>query len=787
MQIDMKDFVEYNFSVYAAMTIENRAICSVTDMLKPSQRLCMYSQLINKLTYDKPYKKSNKSVAACLDFGYIHGTTSCYDLLVRMAKPFCLNYLLEDFEGQYTIRSGNAQSADRYTSIRLGELGTELFDGIKENAIETWLDNYDNTDKYPTELPSLGYYNICNGAMGLACSISCSIPQFNLREVNEAMIKLLWNPDISFDEIYCEPDFCTGGTILNSSKVKEMLRVGYGGAIIQRCDIDYNEEENCLYITHLPYAVYSERILEQLKELSDNKELVGVKRINDLSAKTTKIKIELEKNVNVDKLLRFLYKKTDLQNAFTINMTMLENNTRPKVFGWKEALQAHINHEIKCYKRIYQFRLDKIDERINIIDGILIILNNIDKTIEIIKNSSDKVTAKNNLIEYFNLNEPQANAILKLTLSKITHLETQEYVNEKENLLKEKETYELYLSDKNELYKQIEKRMKAVADKYGDDRKTKCIDLDFTSEEDDAEPIEKKELLIYQTNLNNLYTVESSTLLTGRRGNRGSKVKLSKNEVITKAIRENNLGSLLVFTNNGKMYRKPTSDLPINSKINLNLFFELEPNEIITSICTYKKENPYFLFITKNGLIKKTKASEYNSNRGKSIKAISLNEGDEVVNVLFTEKDKVGLLTYNGNFVIIETENINSIGRTSHGIKAIQLGENDYIIDCKPIEANDSQIITVSEKGLIKKTSLNEFSVSGRGCKGKKVAGTSANDHIIKYLTTNKKCDIIIISKRKNLKISSDEIKELTRVARGIKSISIDENDCIIDLLKEVN
>lgn len=786
MEIQMKEFVENNFSIFAAMTIQNRAICDVRDMIKPSQRLCMYAQLLDKITYKKPFKKSNKSVAACLEFGYVHGDASCYDLLARMAKIFCLNYPLEEFEGQYTIQEGDAHSASRYTALRLGELGELLFDGVKENAIDCWFDNYDNTDKYPAVLPSLGYYNICNGTMGLAVSISSSIPQFNIREVNEAMIKLLWNPEIDFEEIYCPPDFCTGGIILNSDKVKEFIKNGGGGAAILRSNVVYEEKENCLYITELPYSVYSNRIIEQIKAGIENGTFLGIKHVLDLSKKEANIKVQLEKNANVTRIVKALYKETSIQESYTINMTMLDNGTRPKIFGWKEALQAHIDHEIICYKRIYNYRIEKINERLNILDGILIIYDNLEEAIQIIKNSKDKNEAKSNLMKRFNLNSPQVDAILKITLSKLSHLSIDDYKKEKENLMKEKSLYELYLSDKNELYKQIEKRMREVAKKFGGDRKTKCINLDYKGDDEDAEPIERKELLIHYTNLGNIYTQESTTLVKTRRGGKGTKIKLANNEVITKTINDDNFSSLLLFSNKGKMYNLSIDELPINAKVNINQLFEFESGEKPTAITSIARNSSikYFIFITKNGLIKKTLAEEYILKRGKSLKAINLKDDDEVVNVMFMNEEKVGILTFNGNFVIIDTESIKAIGRATAGIKAIKLSDGDYVTDAKIIKDTDKYLITLSEQGLIKKSSMEEFPLCSRGIKGKKISDVRDGDRIVKYLTFEEDCDIIIIVKKKSIRISTSELRVLSRAALGVKAIEIAENDTASDLIR---
>ena len=346
MKIDLLNIVDKSFSTYAAMTIQDRALIDARDAIKPAPRQCMYAQLLEKITYKKPFKKSNKSVAAAMDHFYVHGDASCYALLARMAKSFAMRYPLEDFDGSYgTISGGNTEAASRYTEMRLGELGTLIYEGIDKNCIDKWFNNYDDTEQFPSVTPSLGYYNICNGTLGIATAISSSIPQFNLKEVNEAMIKLLWNPDIDYNEIYCPPDFCTGSTILNADEVKETLKVGHGRSIILRSTVTYDDKEHCIYITDVPYGVYTGTIVNQIKDCVEKGELIGIKKIDDLSTRVANIKIILEKGVNVTKFVKDLYKLTSVQSSYTINMVMLDNGTTPKIFGWREALQAHLDHE----------------------------------------------------------------------------------------------------------------------------------------------------------------------------------------------------------------------------------------------------------------------------------------------------------------------------------------------------------------------------------------------------------------------------------------------------------
>lgn len=699
-----------------------------------------------------------------------------------MAKNFAMRYPLEDFEGSYgTISSGNSEAASRYTEMRLGELGCLLFQGIDKDCIDVWFDNYDNTEQFPSAVPSLGYYNICNGAMGIATGLATSIPQYNLKEVNNALIKLLWNPNIDFDEIYCPPDFCTGATILNADEVKQSHKDGRGRAAIIRSTIEYSPDENCLYVTEIPYGVYAQTICKQIESGINSGEIIGIKNLLDLSTKKANIKIVLEKNINVQKLIKQLYKLTALQNSYTINLVMLDNGNTPKTFTWKEALQAHLDHEVEVRTKIHKYDLQKIAARIHIIDGLLLAIANIDEVVKIIKTSSNKEGAKIRLIDRFGFSEAQVDAILKMTLSRLINLEVQSFKDEKNKLEAEATSIQSILDDKNLLFKEIEDGLKAVAEKFGDDRRTRLMNLDYKEKGDDVEPIEKKELLIHFTNLGNIYTQESTTLMTTRRGGKGLKIKLANNEAIMKTINDTNFSSLLVFSNKGKMYSLSIDDLPINSKVNVAQFFDFEIGEHITTTTSIakKSEVKYFIFVTKNGMIKKTKASEYEHKRGKSLKAINLKDNDEVINVYFVNDEKIGILTSEGNFVILETEEISSIGRATAGVKAIKLNDDDYVISSKPIKANDMFMITTSKRGLIKKSSLDDFPVCNRGIKGKKISGIRDEDKIVDFLTLSEDYDIILISQEKIIKLNTSELRCLSRDATGVKAISLRETDYI--------
>lgn len=799
-ELDMLTVIEDSFGTYAGMTIQDRAILDARDCLKPSHRMCMYSLLLNKYTYEKPFVKSQECVGKAMADFYTHGDAACYDLMVRLARPYNMRYPLMGFKGQYGPIKTGKPSAARYTDMRLGELGCKLYEGINEDSIDIWFDNYSGTKQFPAVVPSLGFYNIVNGTTGIATAMASSIPQFNLREVNEAMIKLLWNPNIDFDEIYCAPDFCIAGTILNADAVKEILRYGggeavkgmkfngkkLGSSIRMRATAEFDSEQNAIFFTEVPYGVYTHTIVEQIVKGINDGTILGIAKdgIKDLSKNTANIKIVLEKGVNANNLIKTLYKETDLDSSYAINMVMLDNGTTPKLFTWKEALQAHLNHEIEMRTNIHQYHLNKIDSRINIIDGLLIAIANIDEVVELIKTSDKEAEAKQKLIDRFSFNDTQTVAILKMTLRKLMHLEIGSFKDEREKLLVEKDTHEQILNSKDLLYKEIEKDLKAIAKKYGDDRKTRLLNFDFSGEEEDAEPIEKKELLIHYTNLGNIYTQTSSTLVSHKRGGAGSKIKLKDNETIIQTLSDTNFSSLLVFSNKGKMYSFPIDDLPVDAKINASQLFEFEMGEHITTLTSIsrRQEIDYFIFVTKNGMVKKTAATEYDKKRGKSLKAINLKDDDEVVAVHFIKDEPIGILTSNGNFVIINTEDINAIGRATAGIRGIKLSDNDYVVSSQIISGN--YLVTITSKGLIKKASLADFPICNRGIKGKKISGLRGEDTVINFLTLSEDCDIIAISNKGLLKFNTSDLRVLSRDATGVMAMKLPDNTKIVDLVK---
>lgn len=786
---EIKEAVPEAYLPFSAYVIQTRALPDARDFLKSGGRYILWSQYFNKNTYDKNRKKGADIVGGVMHWNP-HGDSGIWGNIVRFAKPFSMRYPLEDAKGNVgTMTAGDDYAAPRYLELRSSELAAEFTRLIKKDTIDKWNINFTGEDKYPSVFPTL-FPNFVNGNTGIGVGCVSSIPSFNLKEAINSLKILVKNPDADYDEIYIAPDFPTGAVIINANEVKESLRTGRGKAVKLRAVLEYDDKENAIEVKEIPYQVFTNRIMGEIELAIEENRLSGIKSYYDGTDRScgkygTKIVIYLNKGVNVQKICRQLYKETSLQSSFTICQLMLENGEKPKEYGLKEIMLSYLNHAMSCLKKSYIYDYKKLQKAILINEGYLVAIANIDDFVAHIKNANDEQEVITIFKEKYGLLEEQSKAIIELKLRRLMKLESLKINKDLEKQRVELKALDNLINNKEAFEESFIKELDRIENKWGDNRRTKLLNLDFSSEEEDAEPIEKKELLIYYTNHNNIYTQESTTLITTRRGRKGSKVKLGKNEVIVQTINDNNLSELLAFTNTGKMYSTYTSELPINAKINCSQLFELEDNEYITTLTTMerKEKAKYLIFVTKNGIIKKTKTSEYQKKRGKSLKAINLKDNDEVLNVYPMDNEKIGFLTSDGNCIIIETENISPIGRAAAGVKGIKLNDGAQVIDSQIVENQDKFLIAVSKKGYIKKMNLSDIGIATRGTKGKKIQKLDDNDMTVKMLTINTDCDIIINTKGRIIKINSSEISLLSRDAAGTKSMNLEENEQIQDML----
>ena len=779
---NLKPIIEDSFIQYTGAVLQSRALVDVRDGLKPSARQIFYSMLQRKLTHDKPYKKTANAVGMAMADFYIHGDSSCEGVIMRAGQPFAMRYPLVEVKGNAgsLIESGN-WAASRYTESRLSKVSNVLFADIDKDTIAEWRDSYDNTKQYPAVLPTKGYYNICNGTMGIGIGMASSVPQYNLKEMNEKLEYLLLHPDCDFEEIYIAPDFATGAILLNENDVKNSMKKGNGFACKLRSIVEYDKKDNCFVVTEIPYGVYTNTICRELEDIINGEENPGVDRFNDLTGKTPLIKIYLTKKSNPDKVLKYLYKNTSLQSHYGINFTMLDNGRFPKVFTWKEMLQAHIDHEKEVYRRGFEYDLRKIEERLHIIEGLLKVIEDIDNVVRLIKSSASAAVARQQLMASYNLDDAQAKAILDMKLSRLAHLEVEKLKNEKLKLENERNFIYNIIRNEDLFNQELIKGWREVAKKFGDARRTQVINIS----KEDEEPKETHELLINLSNQNNIYVTTVSTLYTQRRGGVGNKFKMSKGEYVISTASGTNLDTVLLFSNKGNCYNISPSELHFDTVIPIESLVELGQNEQIKNLVFLNKKSQknYIIFLTKNGILKKSQLLEYNIKRKGGVKALNLDANDEIVSILFLNEERIGMLTARGQFVMCETKDIRAIGRVARGVKGITLNKDDYLVCAQVIPADTKEFLTISEKGYIKRTSIKDFSVTGRGTKGSKIHKLNDDDDsLVCFAALVNETETVIVSSNAQIKINLNEVNLLTKGAQGTKSIKL-SNAKVIGLL----
>ena len=777
---ELKPIIKQSMTQYAGAVLQSRALVDVRDCLKPSARQIFFCMDKYKYTANKPFQKTMAAIGDAMKHFYIHGDSSCEGIIMRAGQPFAMRYPLVEVDGNggTLLASGN-WAAPRYTETRLSKLSVYLFADIDKDTIDDWRDNYADNEQYPAVLPTKGFYNLVNGTSGIGIGMACSVPQYNIKELNNALIHLIDNPDCEFDAIYCAPDFATGAILYNENDVKESMKNGTGFACKLRSVVEFDSKERCFVVTEIPYGVYTNTICGQLEEIVNGEDNPGIERFNDLTGSTPLIKIYLSKKANPDKVLKYLFKNTFLQYHYGINFTMLDNGRFPRVFGWKEMLQAHIDHERVVYRRAFEYDLNKIKHRIHIIDGLLICMARIEEVVQTIRNSASTAAASTALQANFLLDEAQTKAVLDMKLSRLAHLEVKKLENERAELQTQAEAIERILADEELFKNEIKKGWCEVAEKFGDARRTKIINI----VKEDEEPTEIRSLQISMTNKNNIYLSETSTLYKQKRGGVGNKAKLEAGEYVihTESIESNE--EVAFFTARGDFYHYPAAALAVGEKIAVEALLGISEERIV-AIGSFNKRraSKNVVFFTKNGFVKKSELAEYNLKRSGSLRAINLDDNDEIASILFIDDEDVGIMTELGNFIRITTKDIRPIGRIAKGVRGIKLNDGDAVCCAYPIKSDTQYIISVTSSGLFKKTPISEFTVQGKNTKGSKIHKLTGKDTMADFIALGAETEILVASSKACIKLSVNDVPTLSRVTQGAKAIKIGDTDKIIGI-----
>ena len=799
-QVDLKKTMEDSYIDYAMSVIASRALPDVRDGLKPVQRRVLFSMKELSNTPDKPHRKCARIVGDTMGKYHPHGDSSIYGSLVNMAQEWNFRYPLVDGHGNFGSEDGDGAAAMRYTEARLSKISMELLSGLDKNTVD-FIPNFDETEMEPTVLPARFPNLLVNGTTGIAVGMATNIPPHNLREVISAVVKIIDNKinedrDTEIDEILPlvkAPDFPTGGIILGTRGVEEAYRTGRGKIKVRAvCNIETMENgKTQIIVTELPYMVNKAKLIEKIAELHKDKKIDGLTDIRDESNREgTRVVIELRRDVNANVFLNKLYKHTQLQDTFGVIMLALANN-QPKVMNLLDILLYYIKHQEEVVTRRTQFDLDEAERKDHILQGLLIALDNIDEVISIIRNSANTPEAKEKLIERFGLSDAQSQAIVDMRLKTLTGLESEKIEEQHKELVKLIGELKAILGDKKILLGVIRDEITVIADKFGDDRRTKIgFDDDDISIED---MIPDENVVIAMTNLGYIKRMTMDNFHSQNRGGKGIKgMSTINDDYIEDLLMTNTHNDVMFYTNLGRVYRLKGYEIPEAGRtargtaiINL---LQLQPGEKISAMIplTSIEEHKNLFFITRKGICKKTSIQEFANIRKNGLIAININDDDELIDVKTTDKDNmIFIVTKNAMCIEFKETDVRCTSRNSIGVKGINLDEGDEVVGMQ-IDTQGESLLLVTENGIGKRTSLDKFRVQKRGGKGLRcykfnektgyVVGVKAvnDDHEIMMITNE---GIII-------QIRMSDLRELGRVTSGVKLMDLAENVKIAKIAK---
>ena len=798
--VDMKKTMENYYIEYAMSVIASRALPDVRDGLKPVQRRVLYSMIELNNGPDKPHRKSARIVGDTMGKYHPHGDSSIYGALVNMAQEWNTRYPLVDGHGNFGSVDGDGAAAMRYTEARLSKISMELLADINKDTVD-FVPNFDETEKEPSVLPSRYPNLLVNGTTGIAVGMATNIPPHNLREVVDAVVKIIDNQVIEHRKTEIEevldivkaPDFPTGGIILGTRGSEEAYRTGRGKVRVRAVtDIEtLPNGKNQIIVTELPYMVNKANLIQKIAELVKLKKIDGITDLRDESSREgMRVVIELRKDANANVILNHLYKHTQLQDTFgVINLALVNNE--PKVMNLLDMLQYYLEHQKDVVTRRSKYDLNKAEERDHILQGLLIALDNIDEVIKIIRGSANTQEAKINLIDRFKLTDAQAQAIVDMRLRALTGLERDKLEAEHKELLAKIAELKAILGDENLLLGVIRTEIKEIADKYGDDRRSKIGYDAYDINMEDLIPNENT--VIAMTSLGYVKRMTVDNFKSQNRGGKGIKgMQTIEDDYIEDLLMTTTHNYIMFFTNYGRVYRLKAYEIPEAGRtargtaiVNL---LQLNPGEKISAIIPIKdyEEHKNLFMVTKTGIVKKTSIMEYSNIRKNGLVAINLRDGDELIEVKTTDKDsEIFLVTKNGMCIRFKETDVRATGRSSMGVIGMNLSDQDEIIGMQLDHQGDSLLI-VSEKGMGKRTALSEFTVQKRGGKGVKcykitdktgyVVGVKAvtDEHEIMMITT----EGIIIQLR------MEDINLIGRITSGVKLINLDDKVTVAKIAK---
>ena len=786
-QVNISSEMKTSFLDYAMSVIVARALPDVRDGLKPVHRRILYAMNDLGITSDQPHKKSARIAGEVIGKYHPHGEGSVYDAMVRMAQDFSYRYMLVDGHGNFGNIDGDSAAAMRYTEARMSKIAMEMVRDIKKDTID-WVDNYDGEEKEPVVMPSRFPNLLVNGSTGIAVGMATNIPPHNLGEVINATIAVMENPEISIRELMEDyisgPDFPTGALILGRSGIKQAFETGRG-SIIVRSRVNIEEMSNgkhMIIVTEIPYQVNKSELIKKIAVLATEKEIEGITDLRDESSERggIRIVIELRKDVQAEVVLNQLYRMTSLQTSFGINMLALVNNN-PKQLSLKEILQHYIDHQEVVIRRRTEYDLTKARERAHILEGLRIALDNIDRIIHLIRSSKTDDEAINGMMTEFRLTEIQAKAILEMRLRRLVGLERTKIEDEYQALVLAIADYEDILANHDRIISIIKTELTEIKDRFNDERRSEIVEADTDIEDEDLIP--REDIIMTMTINGYIKRTPVDTYRTQNRGGKGVKgMTVNEEDVVDQFLTMSTHDQLMLFTSFGKVYRIKGYRVPAASRIAKGLpvqnLLNLDKDEKVRALValTPEHDGKYLFFVTKNGLVKRVAAEEFDSIRQSGKIAIGLNEGDELIAVKATSgSDEIIIAGTNGKAVRFNENDVRPMGRNAAGVKGFNTDGCDVV--GMATDKEGQYILSVTQNGYGKKTALTDYRLTSRGAKGVKTINiTDKNGPLVVLKAVVGDEDLLMVTDTGTIiRISLENVGIYGRDTQGVRMISVAE------------
>ncbi|HHZ20964.1 MAG TPA: DNA gyrase subunit A [Firmicutes bacterium] len=799
VKVDIESEMRKSYLDYAMSVIIGRALPDVRDGLKPVQRRILYGMYESGTTPDKPYRKSARIVGDVMGRYHPHGDAAIYDAMVRMAQPFSYRHMLVDGHGNFGSIDGDPAAAMRYTEVRLSKIAMELLADIDKNTVD-FTPNFDESLEEPVVLPSRFPNLLVNGSAGIAVGMATNIPPHNLGEVIDGAVMLIDNPDadgMDLLKVVKGPDFPTAGLIIGRQGIKEAYLTGRGSIKMRARTLieEMGNGKTRIVVTELPYQVNKAKLVERIAELVRGKIIDGITDLRDESDRTgMRVVIELRRDVNPNVILNQLFKHTQMQENFGVIMLVLVNN-QPRVLTLKELLHYYLEHQKDIITRRTKFNLEKAEARAHILEGLRIALDHIDEVIKLIRSSRTAEIAKEGLMTQFGLSEKQAQAILDMRLQRLTGLERDKIENEYQELLKMIAYYKELLADEKKIMGVVREELLVLKEKFADERRTEIVH-DDDGELSVEDLIADEDIVVTITHSGYIKRLPVSTYKSQRRGGKGIMGITTKEEdFVEHLFITSTHDTVLFFTDQGRVYRIRGYEIPEAGRqargtpiINLIM---VEPGERINAAIPIKNfdDQHYLLMCTRNGIVKKTALSEYDTNRKGGLNGITLDPGDELIAVKLTRGDQeVVLVTQKGLAIRFPEADVRPMGRVTRGVKGITLNSGDFVVGMDTVKEG-ADLLIVTENGYGKRTALDEYRIQSRGGKGiKTLRITPKNGNIVGLKVVYEENEIMCITTEGTvIRVLVSDISRLGRDTQGVRVMRIAENDRIAALARVVN